>query len=124
MFFSRRSGHRFVDRGDSVGVDFSVGDLTIDDAWHDLDLSGVIPVNAKAVILRVECNAPAVGERAKFRTKGHSREDNVSIIRTQVAGIGISYDLFIVPDINGVIEYRISTIAYTVFEIVVGGWFV
>ncbi len=124
MFFVGRVGHRFVDRGDAVGTDFSVGDLTIDDAWHDLDLSGIIPVNAKAVILRVECSSPSAGDRSKFRTKGHSREDNVSIARSQVTGINIGYDLVVVPDINGVVEYRVSTGVYTVFEIVVGGWFV
>jgi len=49
MFFSRKPGLRYVDRGDPADIDFNNNDLILDDTWHELDLSAVIPTNAKLV---------------------------------------------------------------------------
>jgi len=41
----------FEDRGDPAVYDYDKNDLTKDGAWHDLDLSGIVPENAKAVFI-------------------------------------------------------------------------
>lgn len=39
----------YVSRGDPVGLDFDITDLTLDGALHELDLSGIVPEGAVAV---------------------------------------------------------------------------
>ncbi|GAH71411.1 unnamed protein product, partial [marine sediment metagenome] len=41
----------FVDRGDPAAYDYAKEDLTIDGAWHDMDLSGIVSEFAKAVFI-------------------------------------------------------------------------
>jgi len=42
-------------------------DLTIDGAWHDMNLSGIVPAGAKAILLEGDIEASSVGYNIKFR---------------------------------------------------------
>ena len=112
----------YEDRGDPAASDFAVGDLTTDAAWHDLDLSAIVPVNAKAVILYVQIQAPAQGS-IYFRKNGNVNAVNISRAFIQVANIPIAFDFVVPLDQNRVVEYTATNIAWNTVTIAIKGWF-
>lgn len=124
MFFAGRRGHRFVDRGDPASVDFAVGDLTADGDYHDLDLSSIIPKNAKLVLLRLVINNAFELQTTRFRKNGNSNAiaDFYYMLLTPNSDMGISA---VLPcDENGVIEYNIGNVAWASYDVTVAGWFI
>lgn len=114
-------GTAFVDRGDPAAVDWDETDLTADGAWHDLDLSSIVPAGAVCVMLRVRLEARV--QSLHFRKNGNSNEINTTGVETG-GGAGIMHqDLFVAPDSNAVIEYKLSG-PITSAEITVGGWWI
>lgn len=114
-------GTAFVDRGDPAAVDWDEGDLTADGAWHDLDLSGVVPPGAALVLLRVRLEATV--QSLHFRKNGNSNEVNVTGEETGGGASIMHQDLLVAPDSNAVIEYMLSG-AVTSVDIVIGGWWI
>ncbi|KKN20896.1 hypothetical protein LCGC14_0931000 [marine sediment metagenome] len=47
-----RGGYIYIDRGEAATADFTKGSLTIDNSWHDLDLSSIVPSNAELVVFK------------------------------------------------------------------------
>lgn len=123
MFFLRRAGDKFYPRGDVVDNDFVAGDLTKDDAWHDLDLSAIIGVGKSLVFIRAFLDENTGGKFIKLRTKGHTNNTNISACYTQVANKICDHTLSIYTDSNGIIEYLISTATWTTLTLAVRGWF-
>jgi len=113
----------FVDRGDPSSPDFTETDLTFDGAWHDLDLSSVVPAGAKAVLLRVKIRDDVANTTLRFRKNGNSNTLNVSVIMQHVAGQYNWEDLVVACDANRVIEYMSPSSLLNVF-ITVGGWWI
>lgn len=113
----------YVDRGDPATFDYAIGDLTEDDAWHDLDLSAIVGTGAKAVHLLVVYTADTVAKSAKFRKNGNSNELNISDARCQVANVSVTGDFVVALDTNGVIEYYLDSTETTACNILVRGWF-
>lgn len=123
MFF-RKKPLQFIGRGDPAVYDFTLTDFTTNDAYHDLDLSAIIPKGTKLVLLRVVLIADAGYRSFHLRTNGQSNEINRAYCRTVTGGSGASADLYVVPDANGVIEYKASNITWTNIDICIAGWFV
>jgi hypothetical protein len=114
---------RFVDRGDPSGSDFSLGDLTTDGTWRDLDLSGILPAGASAVKMICVIEDDAANNAILFRKNGLSNELNRSECRTQVSGIDVAYDITVPVDGSGVIEYNATNTTWTRIDIIVKGWY-
>jgi hypothetical protein len=112
----------FVDRGDPADWDFEVGGLATDEAWHDLDLSEIVPKGAKAVYLYVVVNDDLTNKIICFRENGNSNAANINIIRTYIAGINSQDSFFVSCDSNRVIEYLASNTTWTGIHILVRGW--
>jgi len=110
----------FYDRGDPASYDKT--DFTTDGAWHDWDLSAIVPAGAKAVLLFVQIKDDAVGSYLGFRENGNSNAYNVSTIRTQVANIFADGDLICACDSSRIIEYIGSNLAFVTTQAVVKGW--
>lgn len=124
MFFSRRAGHKYVDRGDIETVDYLITDFTKDGAWHDLDLSSKIPVNAVMVYMLVAIKSNTVNHFVKFRTNGFVNAFNLVSFYTQVIDVYNYINVFIKPDVNGIIEYK-STIDETgELAVTILGWLI
>lgn len=117
-------GLTWVDRGDPASVDFDKDDLTIDYNWHELDLSTIIPKNAKLVMLRVIVNVMEIGRFCRFRKAGNSNDYNTVKIRTQAGAAEYAVTTFVSCNTDGVVEYKIQTAVWNKFDITVGGWFV
>lgn len=114
----------FVDRGDPAAWDFIVGNFTRDAAWHDLDLSGIVPAGAKAVAVFGKITTDAVGSVFRLRKNGNANAFNLTELRTTVANVSASYDIITIPDANRVIEYYASVANWFDISLVVKGWWV
>jgi len=114
--------HVFVDRGDPAAADFLKGDLTLDGAWHDLDLSGIVPSNAKAVALYVALFATDVNQNIWFRTNGNVNTYNVSRAFTQTSLIWSTGDFIVPLDEARKIEYMSVNPTWISISITVKGW--
>lgn len=110
----------FHDRGDPGAFDFAIGDLTEDDAWHDLDLSGIVPAESKTVLLRVQMQSAVINRVIAFRENGNSNIYNYLRVTAQVADQTIEMDVIVSMDENRVIEYIMNDL--TVANITVAGW--
>ncbi len=117
------AGGGFVDRGDLAAHDWTQATLTIDSAYHDLDLSGIIPLGTKLVLFRVRMSDDVTAQGFNLKTKGDVNEINRVESNTQVANIYIADDKFVVPDANRKVEYKITTGVNNVY-LNVGGWWV
>ena len=116
------TGDIFTDRGNVASADFSAGDLTKDGAWHDLDLSGIIPAGTKRVMLRVQIIALATIGVMKVKTKGNAQDVNVDIASMETNGFPENTTLLVVPDADGIVEYWMTNVTYITVLVTVAGW--
>ena len=101
---------QYVPRGDAAAIDFVLGDLTDNGAYNDLDLSGVVPVGAVAVLLRVGLQGDSNNKKARFRRNGNSNDHTVSVQETVVADVNQYAEHVIACDANRIIEYKLNTV--------------
>lgn len=112
----------FVDRGDPSVVDFEKEDLTIDGAWHLLDLSGIVPPAAKAVLFGGLCEGNAIDWKIRLRTKGNSNEVNVACLETIRANVIRCRSGIVALCGEQKVEYNADNQAWTTLSLVVRGW--
>lgn len=112
----------YIYRGDPAVVDFDEVDFTTDVAWHELNLSAIVPEHAKAVSVKLIISAVANRQFAHFRRAGQANNINVSSVITQVAGLEIHGDLTIPVDSDRKIEYMFANVAWIKIRFTVKGW--
>lgn len=112
----------FADRGDPAAADFDENDLTLNDAWHDLDLSGIVPEGATAVCLYCSIFAGGIFNYLYLRKKGNANFVNISGLVTQVNGIPNDNDVIVPLDANRVIQYFGETGFPGNLTLTVKGW--
>jgi len=123
MFFKRWAGDRWYDRGDIVAIDYAKESLTVDGEWHDLDISGVVGVGKRFVLLQGYLNENAGGNGMRMRTKGNTNEFNVAECMTQIADKTCDYNYWIHTNSGGIIQYNIDVATWTTINLVIRGWF-
>lgn len=119
-----QSGMRYVSRGDVADYDWRLGDFTTDGEMRDLDLSAIIPVGTILVAIGLSAKDNAGSKYLQFRTNGFTNLRNIESRFTQGANIQHSSTLWLAPDVNGVIEYRIQSATWSIIDMVVLGWFI
>jgi len=112
----------FVDRGDPAAYDYDKTDLTIDGAWHDLDLSAIVPAKAKAVFLLGHVEGAAVDWAIIFRKNGNGNEIVHSGMETLRAGVERHRSSICAIDDDRIIEYKADNENWTSLNLVVKGW--
>ncbi len=116
--------HGFVDRGDPAAGDFSQADLTMNDAFHDLNLSAIVPTNAQAVILSIFAITPGSGGGSiVFRKKGSSNQKNVGGCIPNVAATAYLFETTVAIGPSGIIQYKVE-VEYSLISITVRGWLI
>ena len=115
---------RYVDRGDPTAYDFVLANFTTDGAWHDLDLSSIVPANATTVLLRVIIQDNLVGMFLNLRKNGNIETYNTISIYTQVAETPVGDNLIVSLDANRIMEYFASNTTWTGIWICVRGWWI
>jgi hypothetical protein len=113
-----------ADRGDPSSDDFTKADLTVDTAWHDLDLSSIVTdSNSTFAILKVEIDNTSAEKYIFFRKNGNTNQYNRNSAYTQVGNIAISFTMTVPMDSNQVIEYKIQNVGtWNAINITVIGW--
>jgi len=124
MFATVKSGvgQPFVNRGDPDTLDFVMGDLTLDNDYHDMDVSGVVGVGIRLVWMLVSIKAAEADKDINFRTKGATNEVNRGRVRTHVAAQWQDTDVFVVTDSSGVFSYKAVAATWQGVNICVRGW--
>lgn len=112
------------DRGDPALVDFAIGDLTADGAWHDLDLSGIVPTDQRFVLLAVVIANSSINRLLQIRKKGNANIPNASIQNIQVANVALSSDCTNPISQDGFLEYNLTAGGWIIINITVKGWWV
>lgn len=113
----------FHDRGDPAAPDFS--SFTNDVAYHDLDLSSIVPAGASAVSMAVILNSTSVvgGDAMAFRKKGNSNDINQSAIYTQLPNVPVADDIIVACDVNRKIQYVMNFAgSVNTSDLTVKGW--
>lgn len=112
----------YFDRGDPADADFTLVDFTLDNTWHDLDLSAIVPADAQAVNLKLNVRSAAAQTRYAFRKKGNVFEWNTLVIWSQVANIRKGVISAVACDSNRIIQYKSIGGVTNVLIVVVSGW--
>ena len=115
-------GGAMVDRGDPATPDFVDTDLTTDGAWHDLDLSGILPAGNITVLLRIVGNIAAGGKTVRLKTKGNTNDANAFLAVSSISGVVFGADATVVVDAAEKLEYKTSNDSFTTLDITVAGW--
>ena len=109
-------------RGQVEDPDFFLGNLIRDNAWHDMDLSFIVPSGADAVAMSVRLSSSGAGKAIRFRHPGVSTEHPRAMETTQLANINYWSDMMVSCDVDRHIQYRISTDPWNNIEITIKGW--
>ena len=112
----------FVDRGDPADYDYAKEDLTIDGAWHDMNLSAIIPEKAKAVFIIGHLEGNAVDWHIRFRKNGNVNEVAHGGMETLRANVERHRSSVVALDDNRIIEYNVDNQAWTTLDLAVKGW--
>jgi len=112
----------YVDRGDPATQDYAAGDLTKDGAWHDLDLSAIVPAGAKAVLFSARLRNTGTTKWLQLRKNGNANSWNVAIALTQVAVLYYDADLVVPVDTDRKINYATSSTGWIDIRLTVKGW--
>lgn len=115
-------GDKFHDRGDPSSHDFLVGDLTTDGAWHDLDLSAIVPDGATTVSLIIEIQDNVANSSVSFRKNGNSNTIIDPSFREVVANVTIFGQRKVACDSARIIEYSASNLVLTALNVTVASW--
>ena len=113
---------QLADRGDPAAYDYNEAGLTMDNAWHDLDVSAIVTdTDASWVLLGVLLNDPNVGDNIMFRKNGNANAISMAGVIAQVANQDIFAQVLVPCDTSQIIEYRANA-ALTSCDMVVMGW--
>ena len=120
---SRKGGLKFVARTPTVMTDFSKTAFTWDGTWHNLDMSAIVPIKAKAVLVEVGLDWDHVGNQVFLRHPDDTYRDGGIQFRQTVASEWHSRTV-LMPVKNATISYKTWSGTGKTFNWVVLGWFV
>jgi len=124
MFFGRRSGNIFVKRPDTLlAWDFEDTDFTKDNAFHDLDLSGIVPANAKAVMLEMSIVDGVADTYFKLREKGRTDIYACPAVWNPAINVHAQREAIIPVTSDGLIQYQVS-VGVTDTLVAILGWII
>jgi len=116
--------HAFVPRGSLSVPDYTEATLTRDGAYHDLDLSAIVPTGAVAVLLEIKLRDNAISGYMYVRKNGLTGANDSITLTVQITNETTYYPAIIVAcDPNRVIEYFVSSGLDSV-KLTVRGWWI
>lgn len=112
----------FVCRGDASASDFTEATLTVDGAWHELDLSSIVPVGAVAVLLTVSAADATPGNGIYLENNDYSNHYNVSRVVVQNDSVSNVIDCIVSCSSDRKLKYYIYAGTDSISIIVKGWW--
>ena len=115
-------GHIIVYRGTVPNPDYEAGDITIDGAYHELDLSSIIPAGSFAALITVRVHCNAVGDYIMLIHPDDSSNER-SVFRTEVNVLDKYHSEFgiVFCNTSRIIKYKVAA-GVTVLQIHISGW--
>lgn len=119
-----RGGYEYVERR-TAAWDKTLVDFTIDGTWkvNGLDLSGIVPVGAKAVILKLNLLDDAATTNFVIRTSAVAAVNSLTLTM-QVANIGMDVTAILPIDADRLFDYVGTNVVFTGINLVVVGWYI
>ena len=121
MLMVKKPGLKYVARGDPAAYDFDATTLTQDGAWHTLDLSAIIPANAKLVKLRAVISKTDASKELRLREAGLTN-DIIAEHLWSITGYVIVDKTFYIPCSGQQVEYYVTSGVWNTIGIAVCGW--
>jgi len=120
--YTKQQGIVF-DRGDPNTPDFSGAALITDNAWHIIDLSGIVPAGVSGCFITVSIRSAFINERIQIKQAENTFTYNALTQRTQVANQTIHAEgvVFLGPSLK--IKYFFTIGPFAIKSITVKGWF-
>ncbi|GAI39796.1 unnamed protein product, partial [marine sediment metagenome] len=94
----------------------------IDGAWHDMDLSAIVPAKAKAVFIIGHLQGAAVSWAIMFRKKGNVNEVVHGGMETIRANIERHRSSIVALDDDRKIQYKVDDENWDTLDLAVKGW--
>jgi hypothetical protein len=121
MFLAKKCGLTYVARGDPVAYDADQNTLTIDSAYHALNLASIVPANAKLVHFRLRTANAATGKHVKLCK--HGVVNGFAIIDASITVVNQTHEQSGVLECTGQqIDYKCDAVAWVAIGFVVLGW--
>lgn len=112
----------WVNRGDPMYPDWQAADLTGDNTWRDLDLSSMVPVGTKSILLRITMEASSSVRTLSFRKKNNINWPNVAYCVLYAANRAHTYDKTVAVSSNRKIQYKLSSQVWITLQITLAAW--
>ena len=112
----------YVDRGDPAAYDFDINDFTLDAAWHDLDLSALIPLGAKSVLFDFDFTNSSANRHVALKKGGQTNDFNHVETHTRVAAQDDHSQMVVAVGPNRIIQYNISAAGWSAMNATLCGW--
>lgn len=124
MFFIRRAGDKFIQRVNPSASDFAIGDFIWDADFYTKDISAVVPVNAKRVLLRLEIRCTVAEAYIMLYPANSTNHKDGQSVRTAVANVTAIGTLVITITTPQTIQYKAKDDGgdITHLELVILGW--
>lgn len=116
-------GDSFTGRGDIDNYDLTQATMTMDGAFHDWDISGIVPAGTTMVLVGARIADTTVGRFVYVQYKGFLEGVNTSLLVNAVTN-KTAYNEFIVPVDPDVLklEYMTYPAAIDVISFYIKGW--
>lgn len=124
MFFMKRRGHRLVVRDEQDGYDFTLTDFTIDNNWHDLDLSGIVDKGSIAALIHVTPYSTDGAATIYLSKKGFT-EPYIASYHLMQFMTPFPFEALVALDpVTGKCQYKLGTGTWVYINVSVLSWFV
>lgn len=123
MFAFANRGLKYIDRGNLTEPDFELEDFTPGDV-DVKDLSNIIPIGTKIVLLRVTAQESTTPTQVMISTNGVASGYNTLNNWTQVTDSYLGFQGFVKPTADRKISVSLGAGTWTLFEVVINGYFV
>lgn len=114
----------FVSRANPAAVDKDTGNWTIDNGWHNWDLSTITGGGAALVLLYLQLRNTNVLASIRFRKEGITHERSISKAKLTEVNSAEIHSVIVETDAASVIEYRVDQVGtWSILQSTVKGWF-
>lgn len=112
----------FQNRGDPSSFDFTTGDFTADNSWHDLDISSIVPANTSCIACHIEFYYTVQDWMVRFKTSNQVYDRNI-FSAPQSTSLGFTFRDFTLPT-DGLqsIAYKFDSYNFSACNLTIKGW--
>ncbi|KKL94701.1 hypothetical protein LCGC14_1862020 [marine sediment metagenome] len=111
-----------VNRGNVTDPDWQSVDLTKDDAYHDLDLSGIVPVGTTFVQIIIQFLGFDTTLYLSLKEKDYISAELGHHLSQRVAGTPYMAEVWLGVNADRVIEYKSKNALWLDLQITVAAW--